>query len=278
MISIPVAVNSPFFKWQLELWWWAQKQAYGNRAKEKSHAIVVDRNFVHDTPLDRTWLSAIPHTYMEGCWQHPVVQELRRQDVPLNIQHGLRQILNRFDEEQILEVTDCDMMHIKPHPEIVIRDDMLIVCDLYEAWHLKSLSVNKHVIAPYFENDGRFYNGGFVPIIGKAKTFKKILDEWEAVHRDILSRDYGLDIHWWAGMFALQAACEKRRVTMVADDYCYIPGTNTLKDTHYSVHYSCDSNGFQKHLFPNNDFASLPSNRFYDKLKQWYLTSGYKPQ
>lgn len=99
--------------------------------------------------------------------------------------------------------------------------------------------------------------------------------EWEAVHRDILLRDYSHHIRWWAGMFALQAACEKNKVTMVADDICYVPGHNQLKDSHYIVHYSVDRNVFPKYSFPNIDFNALPDNLFYNQLKSWYLTSKY---
>lgn len=276
MISVPIAVNNALFQWQLELWWWNQKRLYGKDAYTKSMAIVIDKNYADDPPYPKAWLDGIPHVMVSGIWSAPVSDKpATATDLPLNIQQGLKQVLSSFADDAIIELIDCDMFHLRPAPTVTVRDDMLIVCDLYETWHLESLTTNKSVIEPYFENDGRFYNGGFVPIVGKAKTFKKLMYEWEAVHRDILLRHTDDCICWWAGMFALQAACEKKKVTMIADDVCYIPGHNELKDSHYVVHYSVDRNVFPKYSFPNIDVNAFPSNVFYDQLKAWYLTSSY---
>ena len=275
MISVPIAVNNALFQWQLELWWWNQRRLYGNGAKAKSLAVVVDKNYANDKPYPQDWLKDIPHVLVTGIWNKPVSnQHTVSGDLPLNIQHGLKQLLPKFDDEEIIEVLDCDMFHLRPAPDVVVRHDMLVVCDLYENWHLKSITDNRGVIAPYFQNNGRYYNGGFVPIVGKAKTFKKLMYEWDAVHRDILLRQKDRNLRWWAGMFALQAACEKNKVTMVADDICYIPGHNALKDSHYIVHYSVDR-AFNKKSFPDIDFTALPSNVFYDQVKAWHLTSSY---
>ena len=269
MISVPVAVNNRFFRWQLQFWWHSQNAIYGSEARKKSHAIVVDRNCAEDTPLDKSWLSTIPHSYLDGSWVEPVHSVVREQDRPLNIQYGLKQILHRFEDDQILEVIDCDMVHIRPHPEIVVRDNMLLVSDIYEDWHLKSLTDNRYVIEPYFENGGRFYNGGFVPIIGKVSTLKKIIYEWEAIHRDLLKRGLQFELEWWAGMYALQAACEKAKVSMIAEDYCYVPGINSLSSSHYIAHYSCSKEFFPKYQFPNIAFDKMPHDLFYDSVRNW---------
>jgi hypothetical protein len=277
MITIPVAVNNAFFKWQVELWWWNHHCTYGAEAAAKAFLILIDKNYRHEVPRASDWIPfGLPHAICSGVWTAPIRSEVSQIDLPLNIQVGLRQVIGRFSDDDVLEITDCDLFHFRRHPKIDVRHDTLIVCDLYEDWHLKSLTSNKHVIEPYFENGGRYYNGGFVPIIGKASTLRKILYEWEAVHRDIMARPYDDNIHWWAGMFALQAACEKARVTMVAKDWCFIPGVNQLSDSHYTGHYSCDRNYFPKHRFPHIDLTSFPSNVFYSRLKAWLTRSGYE--
>ena len=226
MISLPIVVNNEYFKWQLMLWWWNQKLVYGSKAVNKSRAIVISKNFRSEATRSHDWLKDIPHVYCDGASQDPIVgEDLRVLDLPLNIQYGVREAIKDLPDEQIIEILDGDMFHLRAHPKIVVRDDMLLVSDIYENWHLKSLTIHRPVIERYFENGGRFYNGGFVPIVGKVKTFRKIMYEWIAIHRDILKRDDIIEtkpFRWWGGMFALQAACEKAKVTMIADDTCYI--------------------------------------------------------
>ncbi len=107
-----------------------------------------------------------------------------------------------------------------------------------------------------------------MPIVGTARTFKKILYEWKAIHMDILSRSYDRLIHWWAGMFAFSAACEKKRVQMIAADTCYIPNVNKLNSNHYIAHYSVDPI-FDKKSYPRIDVAKFPDNDFYNLVKSW---------
>lgn len=130
-------------------------------------------------------------------------------DLPLNFQASLVLVIENLEDELIVEILDCDMFHLRKYLEYRVRDNEIIVADLYEPWHLSSLGKNRSVIDIYFDNGGRFYDGGFVPIILKVRTLRKILPEWIAVHRHILLRPLDSCLHWWAGMFALQAACEQ---------------------------------------------------------------------
>jgi len=274
MISIPVAVNNATFQWQVDLWWWNHQQTYGRGAADKACLIVIDKNYSHEPDAATDWLAQVPHVLCTGTWLAPAHRDEPWLDLPLNIQLGLRQVIDFFGDDDVLEVNDCDLFHFRPHPAIEVGDDMLLTCDLYERWHLNSLTSNRGYIEPYFENGGGYYNGGFVPIIGKARTFKRILYEWEAVHRDLLARPYETSIHWWSGMFALQAACEKARVTMVGRDWCYIPGHNPLQDSHYIGHYSVDRY-FPKGNFPHIDASRFPSNDYYHRLRAWFESSPY---
>lgn len=133
MISVPVAVNNAFFQWQLELWWWNQKRLYGDDSWSKSMAIVIDKNYTNDKPYPKDWLTNIPHILVKGIWSAPVSDKpITETDLPLNIQQGLKQVLSYFADDSVIELIDCDMFHLKPAPKVTVRDDMLVVCDLYE--------------------------------------------------------------------------------------------------------------------------------------------------
>src|SRR6185312_7335637 len=165
MISIPVAVHIDFFEWQLELFWFCHRRIYGDDAQRRAHAIVIRRNQPRERAVDQlSWPTDIPHTMCESFFDLSLMPYMGIA-APLNIQAGLLQVLTRFDDEELIEVIDCDMFHLRPASVVEVADDELCVCTVYEDWHLHSLARNQTVIEPYFENGGAFYNGGFVPII-----------------------------------------------------------------------------------------------------------------
>jgi hypothetical protein len=275
IITLPVAVHNDTFKWQLSLFWFGHRRTYGLKAAARTHAILIDRNLITEPKAPRmAWGYDIPHTLCESICDSSRAKALTGQNmrlaVPLNIQIGLSQVLDRYDDDQLLEVTDCDMVHFRPCPIIDVPAGELYVSTVYEDWHLFSLSSERHIIEPYFENGGKYYNGGFVPIVGRASTFRRILPEWINVHIDILNRPYPLNPHWWAGMYALQAACEKTQVQMVAKDTCYVPAANQLRAEHYIGHY-CVDHVFDKRTYPQEDVSRFPANPYYDLIKEWLL-------
>lgn len=262
MIAIPIAVHTSAFQRQLDLFWFAHQQIGA-----QAHAVIVKRNEPHEPAVDRLqWPITIPHTMAEACFDlNPDL--LNYKFHPLNVQYGLQQVLDQFPDQQLLAVMDCDMFQFRGAAEPAIGYNEMWVSPIYENWHLKSLTDNRWVISPYFENNGIGYNGGFVPLIAHAATFRKILREWILVHIDILRRDLGELISWWAGMFALQAACEKARVQMVGFDCCYCPPANKLQDSHYIGHYSVDR-VFNKHQDGGWDLSQT-SSPYYDMIKRW---------
>lgn len=269
MISVPIAVNITYFKPQLELLWFNHKATYGeDAARQKLRAIIVKRNTVAEEKKDFCeWASDIPHVMVDAYFD--VRRDLMKEAyLPINIQLGLSQVIADFCDEQVIEVLDCDMFHFERHPDLSIEDDEVIVCDLYEDWHLRSLTDHKNVIAPFFKNEGDYYNGGFVPIIGKAKTFKTLLPDWIELHKLITDAQSDDNLQWWAGMYALQAACENNSVRMRALDMCYVPGLNELNENHYVAHYSVDQK-FNKKTWPSIDISSFEENKFYERVLEW---------
>lgn len=269
MISIPIAVRTPLFQWQLDLFWFNHKLTYGEFAPDRARAAVVTRN----TPNEyfSEWSTEAPHQVVRPFFER-LAMGYNRLAQPLNIQCALAQMLPSFDDEEVIEVLDCDMFHIKPSPVIHVQDEELYVCTEYENWHLHSTTHSRYVVAPYLTSTWKF-NGGFVPIIGKVKTFRKILDDWTRIHWGILNRsELGELVHWWAGMYALQAACSLHEINMISMNTCYLPGYNALMPNHYIAHYSVDP-FFDKKTFPNVNLKDAPDNVYYQRIRAWMAQS-----
>jgi hypothetical protein len=269
LISVPIAVNNNNFRMQLRLLWFNHKATYGeSAARKRLLAVIIKRNYVDEEKKEICeWAGDIPHVMAEAYFD--VRKDLTNPNyLPINIQLGLSQVIASFDDEQIIEVLDCDMFHLRPPPVLTIADDELIVADIYEDWHLKSLTDHRDVIAPFFKNEGKYYNGGFVPIIGKVRTFKKILPAWIEAHKRIVEALTDGALQWWAGMYSLQAACENNAVWMRAMDVCYVPGINELKEEHYIAHYSVDHR-FNKKTWPSVNVSSFENNHFYNRVLEW---------
>jgi hypothetical protein len=274
MISIPIAVYNGLFEWQLDLFWKQHKKVYGNDAYKKTLAVIIERNkMVEKKNSDFNWNIDVPKKI---CLAHfDYVPESKKDFfMPLNIQVGLLQVIDMFDDEEVIELLDCDMFHIKPFNEEKINDDEFFVSTIYEEWHLKSLSSNKHIVEKYLVDGHGFYNGGFVPIIGKAKTFKKILNEWVDLHIKMVNDHLGAEFEltrWWCGMYSFQAACANNNIKMIDRDWVYIPPANNLTENHYICHYSCDK-FFSKKKFPKTNPEYYPKNAYYDAVKDWFNT------
>src|SRR5215831_4346056 len=115
MISVPIAVNNNNFRMQLRLLWFNHKATYGEpAAREKLRAVIVKRNYAGEQRKDICeWAGDIPHVMAEAYFD--VRKDLASPAyLPINIQLGLSQIIDSFDDEQVIEVLDCDMFHFRP--------------------------------------------------------------------------------------------------------------------------------------------------------------------
>lgn len=276
MITIPIAVHNEFFKWQLDLFWYNHKLIYGDEAYNKAIAIIIKRNTSKETkPETISWNLDIPKKLCDSYFDYLNINE-NGYLLPLNIQVGLLQILNEIDDNETIELTDCDMFHIKKYENVEIKEDEFYVCDIYEKWHLLSTNENKHVVQKYLNTNTILYNGGFVPIIGLCKTFKKIIDDWISIHKSmVLNDNHEHLIKWWSGMYSFQAACQNNNVKMISKDYCYVPEINSISEFHHIAHYSVDKL-FNKTLFPKINSANFLNNHYYKTIKFWYNNSQWK--
>jgi hypothetical protein len=188
------------------------------------------------------------------------------------MQFALKQALHLFDDNQIIELLDCDMFHLKPMPDFEIKHDEFMVCDFYEDWHLRSLSQYKKFVYPFLKTDNP-YNGGFVPIVGHVKTFKKILDDWITAHLAIYPIMAQDDHRWWSGMYSFQVACSNNNIKMRAVDTCYIPVQNEFSENHYVGHYSCDPNLDKNSVMADIskfDSSRFLDNKYYQIIQNWH--------
>ena len=270
MISIPIAVYNSLFEWQLDLFWHCHKKVYGRDAYHKTVAAIIERDTAGQASQNiMSWQTDIPFRFCKPYFEHYNIASdfwLR----PVNIQAGLEQLLNHFGSDQLLELLDCDMCHIKAPANINVADRVLLVDTVYEQWHLRALGENSFIINDLLQSNTKtYYNGGFVPIIGRCSTFRLIMKDWVDFHRKIALMLPAGDIKvWWAGMYSLQAACEKNKVKMVSKNMCYIPKANKLTPEHHIVHYSIDTD-FNKKTFPVINLKTFPDDVFYKEVKIW---------
>lgn len=276
MITIPIAVYNNLFEWQLNLFWHQHKLIYGNEAQNKSIAVVIKRNTSKENKIDSVdWDINIPINLCESYFDYLNINE-DRYLLPLNIQIGLAQTLNMIDDNKTIELIDCDMFHIKKHDDIKIKENEFYVCDIYENWHLFSKNKNFKLIKKYLKENKVLYNGGFVPIVGLCKTFKKIINDWILVHKNMVLNDNNEHlIKWWSGMYSFQVACQNNNVKMISKDYCYIPEINNISDYHHICHYSVDK-FFNKKTFPKINTSNFLDNSYYNSIISWYNNSHWK--
>ena len=275
IVSLPIAVlNQRTFHYQASFFWYAHRKIYSESAPHKALILWAERNLPTEAVPSRTLplnLESAPSIITPAFFETYSVKP-ESVAVPLNIQASVQAALTLIDDNTVIEILDCDMAHLRAAPDLEIDDNEVWVDDIYEDWHLKSQDENLPVIAPYLHANRTSFNGGFVPIIARAKTIKKIVADWAAIHIDILKRDHTNKIKWWAGMFSLQVACANHQIKMRPHNWTYIPGINELSDQHYIVHYSVDKTFNKKdQLWPYLPTAKLPSNAYYELLTGWQL-------
>ena len=272
MISIPVATNNIAFRNQLSIFWENHKSIYGDDAYKKAHAIIVSQNHPEQKQIEHgEWGLDIPSTVVEPYWSYLQIDNLDLL-LPINIQVGLSQIIENFEDNEILELIDCDMFHVKEYEEQEVGENEFLVCDIYENWHLKSKGDSYRVVENFLDKSQSDYNGGFVPIIGQVKTFKKILRYWTDMHLRVFNSADGELTKWWSGMYSFQVACANNGINMKAIDSCYVPGINELKGNHHIAHYCCDTIFDKKKELEKTDkfdYTGFPNNYFYNQVKDW---------
>lgn len=274
MISIPISAYNDTGRWQLDLFWFNHKLTYKD-AHLRAKAGIVMRNMPNDPRYENMeWPLDIPHVKCESmydCLPHDqALVNAPGLAISLNTPVALAQVLATLDDDELVEVIDFDMFHFRKAPPMEIGDDELFVWDDCENWFLKSLTENRNVLAAYLNKDAGPYNGGYVPIIGKVKTLKKIMYDWISVDIAIVKESWPDLIRWWSTMYAFQVACANANIKMTTKNFCFVPDANKFSNTHYIAHYSVDPK-FNKKAFPNINLGSFDKNIYYTRILQWFV-------
>ncbi len=271
MISIPVAVATPHFKWQISLFEYQHFKVYGEEAVNKAIIPIVKRNFKNQEKIENVdWGIKLPYRMVESVLDlYNLDEEIY---IPSNCYAAIKQIIHEINDEECIEILDADMPHIRPYSGYIPSDDEILADDRYESWHMfisKEDGINRNIIQKYLKhNDNQYMNGGS-NIICKASTMKKIIDEVIEVGLQIGLEHKGTKHSWWQSMYAINVACHNNRIKMISRDGCYFPNINEIDlSKHHVVHYSCDPI-FNKSQFPLINIKDFPNNAFYNAVKSW---------
>lgn len=246
VVSIPIAVHNDSFEVQLDLFWEQHKKVYGEDAYYRAMALVLKRNHSANGSTEKVetmqWPIDIPHKMVENHadWKPEDERYAHEYMMPNNIQVALAQVIDDFEDDQVIEILDCDMFHMKPLV-FNLPDHDEVFCDpVYENWHLKMNSVNRKYVREFTRMKPK-YVGGFVPIILTARTLRKILKDWIEVSLTIAHGPAPGGVKWWGGMYAFNVACHLNDVKVKGLEMCYLHNiTPKLKMGMHVAHYSCD--------------------------------------
>ena len=273
IITVPSAVHTDYFKWQLDFLWYGHKKQYGGEAKNKLFAVIAKRNHPGDEICNELqWETDAPHIMVDSFFDHfkedKRVNGANAVHQPINIPLAALAATQNFPDDAVLEVMDCDLVHFKPHPDVTVEDGKFIVWTSCENWFLKSLSDNRYMMDVYTGGSNKYYIGGFVPIIGTVKTFKQVLPDWIDILIHMNTLQHTKEVMWWNCMYAFNAACERQKIHMEDREFCYVPAIDPIKESNYVAHYSCDSR-FHKYSYPNINTGKFLQNQFYSLAHEW---------
>jgi len=267
MITIPCAVATPYFKWQIDLFQYRHFQVYGDDAVNKAIIPIVKRNHITDEiQHDVDWDLRLPYKMVDSVLD--MLNLTESQHVVNNVFTAAYQVSRDLDDDEYLEIIDADLFHLKKHDGYLPKDDEVVVDATYENWHLHINGANYIIVEEHLKHDNEGYmNGGFNVIL-KKKTFDLIYDEAVEVSIKIAKEHPNSSHSWWALMYGLNVACHNHKIKMIDERNCYYPHINEINDNQHIAHYSCDPK-FNKHKYPNVDSATFPDNKFYNIVKEW---------
>lgn len=272
MISIPCAVPAEPFKRQISFFQYQHNHVYGSLAKEKAIIPIVRYNHYGEKPIESIdWDFSLPYKIVNSV--HDFVDGTETGYLPINVFTAAKQIIENLPDEEVVEIIDADLVHLRPYPEIYdnIGYDLVIADNIYEDWHMhisKPSGSNRGIINKYLtHNENLYMNGGF-NVIGRVKTIKLLMDDIIKYSSLITKEHLGTNHSWWCAMYGLNISCHNNRVKMVNGNNCYYPSVNNLEENHYIAHYSVDGI-FNKHKMPNLNISNFPNNLFYNQAKKW---------
>lgn len=271
MISIPVAVATPHFKWQISLFEYQHFKVYGVNAYRKAIIPIVKRNHKHEIKVESIdWNLKLPYVMVESVLDlYDLTDSIY---IPTNCYSAIKQVLHHIPDQEHIEILDADMPHIRQYNGYLPTENEVLADDRYEPWHMhiaKEDGANRSIITKYLQHpDNNYINGGSNIII-KASLLKRIIDDVINIGIKIADEHKGTPHAWWQSMYAINIACHNHRIKMISTDSCYYPNINEIDlAKHHIVHYSCDPI-FNKSQFPIINIKDFKNNAFYNAVKSW---------
>lgn len=270
MITIPVAVANDWFRKQIDFFQFQHIEVYGQEAKDKAIIPIVNKNYPNEEiKQDIDWDMKLPYKMVDSILD---MYDLDKDwFIPTNVFTAAKQIIEDLPNEEIVEVIDADLVHLKKYTGIIPKQNEVIADAYYDNWHLKTStrnSQNYHVIRKYLKhNDFKYMNGGF-NVIARVDTLKAIIDEIIEVSIKICKEQKGNNHSWWQAMYGLNIACHNNKIKMIDGKNCYYPSINTLRDKHHIAHYCCDGY-MDKRRMHELEPDKFPNNKFYKQAKKW---------
>ena len=272
MITVPVAVAVEYFKPQILFFQYQHLEVYGDDAKNKTIIPIIKYNHFGENKVeDVDWNMKLPYKMVDSVYDY--IKSNKQWHIPINVFTAAKQIIEDLPDEEVVEIIDADLVHLKKYPSSYDHMDYnIVIADAtYEDWHMHIANVNgqnRKVVSEYINhNEEGYMNGGF-NVIGRVKTIKGIIDDVILYSKLVTEKEKGNQHSWWCAMHGLNIACHNNKIKMIGGGNCYYPNVNALKEQHYLAHYSCDP-VFDKHKILNLDINTFPDNLFYNQAKKW---------
>ena len=276
MITIPCAVANEYFKPQILFFEYQHFSVYGEDAINKAIIPIVKKNWKQEElKEDVDWGLKLPYKMVDSVLDmYNLESDIY---IPTNVFTAAKQIIEDLTDDEIVEIIDADLVHLKKYDGYIPKDNEVIADAFYENWHLhtsKPDSSNFSIIEKYLNHtDHSYMNGGF-NVIGNVKTIKKIIDDVIFYSIEI-GKENDRNLHsWWQAMYALNISCHNHKVKMIDTNNCYYPNINKLEESHHIAHYCCDPI-FNKRKMKQIDISKFPDNEFYKAGKKWLETVSF---
>lgn len=237
IISISVFYPIEKDKSSCEFFWKRFKSIYNEKAYDKFTAIIINDNIFNEPVIDwnKEYHYNTSPTYTTVIKKDNTFIEKSIKNSVLNFPIAIRNILNEFEDNQIIEILDSKMFHIKQQPKIEINNDEVYVSTFYEELFLYSKTTNKNVMDAFNVSEG--YNGGFLPIICNVYTLKRIISEWISYTIEILNGVFSDEIYQLAPIYSFNIACAKNNIKMISKDYLYVSDVTNNSESQYISYF-----------------------------------------
>lgn len=277
LVTLPSTSIAPQFRYQLSFFEYCHKLVYGDKVNQKCFIPISNRNNRGQEKIQSLdWNITLPHRFVDTVFDYCDYKS--PQINVCGVFYNAKMVLDLFDDNQVVEVQDVDIVHLRPYDGPLPEGRQIIVDNTYENWHMHIGSPNAknaHIIKPYLKHQDKWYpNGGFNAIV-RVGLLKEIIDEVIDVSLEITEKYHGDPLNWWSQMFSLNVACHNNKIDMIGVNNTYYPNVNKLDLTkHHQAHYSVDPI-FNKRTLPKVDIKTFPNNLFYNLAKVWITTTQF---